>query len=137
MRPTTAALLWIGTRGADLRLERRGQDTFVLHGDEVVFTTSVDDTSAGSDTDSDIKGDEEFFHGCLWTYRQQVSLCQGGSCGEAEILAHDFQRHLLAFYTNRSGTAPPPLEAASWLVLATSPEQRREEHGTLLDLCTT
>ncbi|CAE7941941.1 unnamed protein product, partial [Symbiodinium necroappetens] len=43
-----------------------------------------------------------------------------------QILAHDFQRHLLAFYTNRSGTAPPPLEAASWLVLATSPEQRRE-----------
>ncbi|CAJ1374768.1 unnamed protein product [Effrenium voratum] len=109
--------------GASLQIEFQGQDTVVRNGSAIVFTTSVDDTSSGSDTDADITGDEEFFRGCLWTYRQQVSLCQGGACGEAEIMAHDLQRQLLAFYAERRRA--PPLEEAAWLALG-SPEQRRE-----------
>ena len=114
-------------------VERVGQDTNVRRepDGEIVYSTGVADTSAGSDVDSDMHGDEEFFNGCMWTFRQKVELCDGGNCGEAEILAHDLQRRLLTFYRDRGAPAAPPLEDAAWLTLGTSLEQRRE----LADSC--
>lgn len=114
-------------------LERRGQDNYVRRASdgEVVYTTSVADTSEGSDTDATVQGDEEFFHGCLWTFRCELSMCEGGTCGEAYIMAHDLQRRLLAFYRDRHGPAAPPLEEVTWLTLGTREEQRRE----LADSC--
>ena len=32
----------------------------------------------------DITGEEEFFQGCLWTFRQQLGMCDGENCGDAE-----------------------------------------------------
>merc|ERR1719401_2368402 len=127
-RSRAAALEEDAQQRVEYLVERKGQDTFVRRtSDEaVVFTTSVADTSEGSDTDNDVQGDEEFFHGCLWTFRQQLGMCEGGSCGDAEIMAHDLQRRLLAFYSDRLATAAPPLEEAAWLVLGTRQEQRRE-----------
>lgn len=109
-------------------VERRGQDTVVRRrsDDSIVYTTLVDDTSSGSDTDSDISGDEEFFHGCLWTFRQQLGMCHGKNCADVEIMAHDLQRRLLAFYADRQEKRPPPLEDAAWLLVGTQAEQRRE-----------
>lgn len=111
-------------------LERHGQDTRVrrVHDDEIVFETGVDATSAGSDTDKDLSGGEEYFKGCLWTLRQQMTFCDGGTCEGAEILAHDLQSRLWNLYTRG---APPPLEEAAWLTYGTTQEQRRE----IMDSC--
>eukprot|EP00929_Paragymnodinium_shiwhaense_P034389 TRINITY_DN18723_c0_g1_i2.p1 TRINITY_DN18723_c0_g1~~TRINITY_DN18723_c0_g1_i2.p1 ORF type:complete len:560 (-),score=102.75 TRINITY_DN18723_c0_g1_i2:2-1681(-) len=108
------------------RLEHHGQDRKVLRNLDgaIVFNTGVEETSAGSDTDSDITGEEEFFQGCLWTWRQKLSMCLGGNCGEAELMAHDLQRRLQRWYDDRSNA--PPLEDISWLVFGTNKEQRRE-----------
>lgn len=120
-------------------LERHGQDTRVLAPDgRVVFDTSVDDTSAGSDTDEDLSGGEEFFNGCMWTLRQQVHLCEGGSCADAEIMAHDIQRRLWAFYSHRDAPfVAPPLEDVAWLTHGTSAQQRREMLGSCPGLVVT
>mmetsp|Transcript_119002 Transcript_119002/g.379515 ORF Transcript_119002/g.379515 Transcript_119002/m.379515 type:complete len:522 (+) Transcript_119002:175-1740(+) len=109
-------------------VERSGQDTLVRRAadGEVVYTTSVADTSEGSDTDEDLTGGEEFFHGCLWTFRQKLGICEGGNCDDAEILAHDLQRRLIGFYRDRRFPAAPPLEEAAWLAIATRSEERRE-----------
>eukprot|EP00928_Gymnodinium_smaydae_P046059 TRINITY_DN30656_c0_g1_i1.p1 TRINITY_DN30656_c0_g1~~TRINITY_DN30656_c0_g1_i1.p1 ORF type:complete len:528 (-),score=112.47 TRINITY_DN30656_c0_g1_i1:79-1641(-) len=115
-------------------VQRHGQDTTVRRADgSLLFTTAVEDTSAGTDTDADLVGDEEFFHGCLWTFRQKLEICEGGSCGEAELLAHDLQRRLRDFYADRARgdrghgrSVAPPVEPASWLVLGTRQENRAE-----------
>lgn len=113
-------------------VESKGQDTLVRRtsDDVVVFTTGVADSSEGSDNETDMSGDEEFFHGCLWTFRQQLGMCEGDSCGDAEIMAHDLQRRLQNFYRARHGAAVPPLEEAAWLTVGMRTEHRQELAGS-------
>ena len=50
-------------------VQRHGQDTLLRAEDgSIVYSTGIDDSSEGSDTDSDMSGDEDFFHGCVWTF---------------------------------------------------------------------
>ena len=81
-----------------------------------LYALAARDGEEKSASDKSSEEKKEFLHGCLWTYRTQVELCDAQRCEKAEIMAHDFQRSVWRFYTNETN-ARPPLEEVFWIAV--------------------
>ncbi len=93
----------------------------------IVQKKEVADFSSSANTDGDKR---EFHIGCLWTYRTMSQLCHGSECHSSEILAHDYQRKLWAYF-NGDKDAEPPLDEAHWVSFMDRDGERDQMLGML------